>query len=112
MQHARTRLLDALLPTTSTTLSPQDIDSLVDTLVTSTQPFNARDIGQGPWQVVYTRGPLLWQVLTAPGRVVNAANEFSQAFDAQQGTLVNKGQLLGSWLYVTARGTYTVMVCT
>lgn len=112
IQDARTRLLNALLaPANTPSLPPKDIDTLVDILTTSTQPFNPRDIGEGPWQVLYSRGPLLWKALTAPGRVVNPTNEFSQAFDAQQGTVVNKGELFGERLYVTARGQFTVMVC-
>jgi len=32
-------------------------------------------IGGGPWVVVYTRGPLLWQQATAPGKVLNSGNQ-------------------------------------
>ena len=32
-------------------------------------------IGGGPWVVVYTRGPLLWQQATAPGRVLSSGNQ-------------------------------------
>jgi len=32
-------------------------------------------IGGGPWVVVYTRGPLLWQQATSPGKVLNSGNQ-------------------------------------
>jgi hypothetical protein len=60
-----------------------------------------------PLQVVYSRGPLLWQAYTSPGTVLTAKrNKASQDFGPVRRTVLNKGELLGSKLFVTAEGTY------
>ena len=116
-------------------------------------------IGGGPWVVVYTRGPLLWQQATAPGKILNFGNQVhssipvnaatalevlqsflptlsffchmlpvvgspaahhfslqntalqaSQEFDPAERTVINRAQLAGDRLFVTASGTYEPLV--
>lgn len=102
------RIRDALLDALRTTTPPPaaQLDALVDALVCDNQPFKPSDIGEGAWQVVYTRGPLLWRTLAPPGRLIDPLNEFSQAFDWQRGTLLNRGTLLGGAVALTAQGRY------
>jgi len=57
-------------------------------------------------QVVYSRGPLPWQQWTAPGWLVGASNKASQEFIPQGRRVINRGQVLGSAVLVTAEGTY------
>lgn len=82
------------------------VGELVDVLADSGLPFKESSIGGGPWVVVYTRGPLLWQATTSLGKLFNPNNEASQDFDPATRTVVNRGELLGKSLYVTAEGTY------
>ena len=49
------------------------VSAAVDDLMAAEVPFQEAELGGGPWSVVYTRGPLLWQGPLAPrgGRVVS-----------------------------------------
>lgn len=82
------------------------IPGLVDTLLSGGRPFEERRIGGGPWQVVWSRGPLLWQGWSAPGKLANFRNEASQDFDPVGRTVVNKAEVFGETFFVTADGTY------
>lgn len=135
---------------------------LVDVLLGSSLPFREQLLGGGPWQVVYSRGPLLWQGFTAAGnalskrRLGRSANKVveqasresfagyaavmhvkcceamhacehvppqhplnisvkkgscafpqaSQDYKPADRTVINRGEVLGSRVYVTASGTY------
>lgn len=85
------------------------ISQACDELMAAKVPFREGDLGGGPWQVVYTRGALLWQGLnTSPGgRVVNStSNQASQDFDPRTRRVVNRGELLGPAVVATAGGSY------
>ncbi|KAK9831087.1 hypothetical protein WJX74_003034 [Apatococcus lobatus] len=83
------------------------IDELIDILGNSKQPFTEASIGGGPWQVVYTKGPLLWQQLTSPGAGGKRVRQGgSQEFIPEGRRLVNFGSLLGGLASVSANGTY------
>lgn len=103
------RSRDSLLDAIRTHPPPAQLDALVDALATSTQPCPPQNIGDGPWQVVYTRGPLLWRTLAPPGRLLDPVNEFSQTFDWRRGTVTNRGTLLGGLISLTAEGRYSVL---
>ncbi|KAA6424660.1 MAG: hypothetical protein FRX49_05327, partial [Trebouxia sp. A1-2] len=122
---------------------------LVDVLLDSELPFKEASLGNGEWQVVYTRGALLWQQLTSPGQVKSTGRlsykskrkvlgvmhikciaysagilftqffmlvcaflmsvrhaQAGQAFNPLDRSVLNKGELLGSQVTVTAQGTY------
>lgn len=86
---------------------------LVDVLLDSELPFKEDALGDGEWQVVYTRGALLWQQLTSPGQVKPAGRlsfkskrKAGQDFSPSNRTVLNKGELLSSQVRVTAQGTY------
>ncbi|KAL0043528.1 hypothetical protein WJX79_007448 [Trebouxia sp. C0005] len=86
---------------------------LVDVLLDSELPFKEASLGNGEWQVVYTRGALLWQQLTSPGQVKSTGRlsykskrKAGQAFNPLDRSVLNKGELLGSQVTVTAQGTY------
>lgn len=142
-------------------LSPnrQALDAAVDTLVAGQVPFRESLLGGelsqvvlvaaasrrltaeaplagGPWQVVYTRGPLLWKQWTAPGKLAGSNNKVcvprgagavsdkyysqpslqaglpssvlqaSQAFEPRDRTVLNQGEIAGERFFVTAGGTY------
>ncbi|GAB4821735.1 hypothetical protein N2152v2_008781 [Parachlorella kessleri] len=87
-------------------LERKRVDVLVDQLMEAREPFNEALIGNGPWQVVYSRGPLPWQQWTAPGWLVGASNKASQEFIPQGRRVINRGQVLGNAVIVTAEGTY------
>jgi len=79
----------------------------VDTLLASPGPFDERKLGGGPWQVVYSRGTLLWQGWSAPGKVAKFENPASQNFDPEHRSAVNKAEVFGRNVFVTASGTYS-----
>ncbi|KAL3134719.1 hypothetical protein ABBQ32_007722 [Trebouxia sp. C0010 RCD-2024] len=86
---------------------------LVDVLLASELPFKESSLGGGEWQVVYTRGALLWQQLTAPGQVKSTGRlsykskrKAGQDFSPSDRLVLNKGELLGSHVVITASGTY------
>lgn len=86
---------------------------LVDILLDSELPFKEASLGNGEWQVVYTRGALLWQQLTSPGQVKSTGRlsykskrKAGQDFSPTDRLVLNKGELLGSQVTVTAQGTY------
>ena len=68
MDDARAELLE-LVRQGSTDLSRAG--ELVDVLLDSRLPFKEALIGGGPWEVVYSRGPLLWQGFTAAGNALS-----------------------------------------
>lgn len=89
------------------------ISEACDELMAACVPFREADLGGGPWQVVYTRGPLLWQLWqggtsgAARGRVARPdGNQASQDFDPSTRSVVNRGELLGTAVAVTASGSY------
>lgn len=88
--------------------APNAVSALVDELLEAGQgaAFKEQQLQGGPWVVVYTRGPLLWKAATSPGKLFNPKNEFSQDFDPTTRAVLNKGELLGQALFVTAAGTY------
>ena len=65
---ARAELLE-LVRQGSTDLSRAG--KLVDILLDSKLLFREAHLGGGPWEVVYTRGPLLWQGFTAAGNALS-----------------------------------------
>ena len=67
---ARQRLLEQL---SSERPDPAAVSGAVDELMVAAVPFREAQLGGGPWRVVYTRGPLLWQGPLAPrgGRVLS-----------------------------------------
>lgn len=69
-QAARQRLLQQL---SSERPDKAAISAAVDELMAAGVPFREAELGGGPWSVVFTRGPLLWQGPLAPrgGRVVS-----------------------------------------
>lgn len=69
---ARQRLLEQLSSERPDTAA---ISGAVDELMAAAVPFREAQLGGGPWRVVYTWGPLLWQGPLAPrgGRVVSPA---------------------------------------
>ena len=77
---ARAELLE-LVREGSTDLSRAG--ELVDILLDSKLPFREAQLGGGPFEVVYSRGALLWQGFTAAGnalskrRVARSANRVS-----------------------------------
>ncbi|KAK9830408.1 hypothetical protein WJX72_011601 [[Myrmecia] bisecta] len=84
---------------------------LVDELVATEVPFSEAQLGGGSWEVVYTRGALLWQQAISPGtsnqgKVTSSKNKASQDFVPGERRVINLGELLGKSLYVTAEGTY------
>lgn len=86
---------------------------LVDVLLDSELPFKEASLGGGEWQVVYTRGALLWQQLTSPGQIKSdgrlsyrSKRKAGQDFDPSERSVLNKGELLGSQVVVTAQGSY------
>ncbi|KAK9826161.1 hypothetical protein WJX81_002496 [Elliptochloris bilobata] len=85
---------------------------LVDALIAERVPFDESLLGGGPWQVVFSSGPLLWQAWTAlgdsltPRRIGRRTNKASQDFDPAQRSVVNRGEVLGAYVFVTASGTY------
>ncbi len=68
------------------------VSTAVDELMAAEVPFRGAELGGGPWSVVYTRGPLLWQGPLAPrgGRVVSPAG--SQVRQMERAVTV------GSWV--------------
>jgi hypothetical protein len=82
------------------------IPGLVDTLLSASRPFDERQIGGGPWQVVWSRGPLLWRGWTAPTGLARFKNEASQDFDPSSRTVVSSADVFGRTVFVTANGTY------
>jgi hypothetical protein len=83
------------------------VGELVDVLLESRQPFDEALLGGGPWQVVWTRGPLLWQAYTRPGQLLaSRQNRASQDLDPASRRVRNRGELLGAQLFVTADGSY------
>ncbi|KAL4428841.1 hypothetical protein ABPG77_005279 [Micractinium sp. CCAP 211/92] len=107
---ARRRLLEQL---SSQRPDTAVISEACDELMEAQVPFKEADLGGGPWQVVYTRGPLLWQLwqggtsAAARGRVAPAdGNQASQDFDPTNRRVVNRGELLGGSVRVTASGSY------
>ncbi len=68
MDDARAELLE-LVRQGSTDLSRAG--ELVDILLDSRLPFKEALIGGGPWEVVFSRGPLLWQGFTAAGNALS-----------------------------------------
>lgn len=83
-----------------------EVAGFVDTLLSTPSPFSEEKLGGGPWQVVYSRGPLLWQGWSAPGKVVNMKNVASQDFRPEDRTAVNKAEVFGGKVFVTASGSY------
>lgn len=83
-----------------------EVAGFVDTLLTTPSPFVEEKLGGGPWQVVYSRGQLLWQGWSAPGKIVNMKNVASQDFCPENRSAVNKAEIFGSNIYVTASGSY------
>lgn len=71
-QTARQRLLQQL---SSKRPDKAAISAAVDELMAAGALFREAELGGGPWSVVFTRGPLLWQGPLAPrgGRVVSPA---------------------------------------
>lgn len=69
-QAARQRLLQQLA---SARPDKAAVNAAVDELMAAGVSFREAELGGGPWSVVYTRGPLLWQGPLAPpgGRVVS-----------------------------------------
>lgn len=66
-------------------------------------------------QVVYTRGPLLWQGFTVLGNALNKrklaprSNAPSQEYSPADRTVINRATILGD-VSVEASGTYTPLV--
>lgn len=79
-----------------------EIFELIERLTSSTEPFKEELLGGGPWQVVYTSGPLLWQRITGGKRAAKASQEFIP--NGRQ--IINRGTFLGTRAEVTAQGTY------
>eukprot|EP00884_Botryococcus_braunii_P021585 jgi/Botrbrau1/810/Bobra.0352s0007.1 len=90
----------------------QKVDDLVDVLISNPVAFDAKMLGGGPWEVCYTRGALLWQQLTQAGQTARGRPKqlAYQDFDPSEGTVLNFGQLLGPQLYVTAEGTFVLLL--
>ncbi|KAL4451569.1 hypothetical protein ABPG75_007231 [Micractinium tetrahymenae] len=107
---ARRRLLEQL---SSERPDTAVVSEACDELMEACVPFKEADLGGGPWQVVYTRGPLLWQLwqggtnASARGRMADpGGNKASQNFDPSTRRVVNRGELLGPAVTVTASGSY------
>lgn len=83
-----------------------EVAGFVDTLLSTPSPFSEEKLGGGPWQVVYSRGRLLWKGWSAPGKVVNMKNAASQDFRPEDRTAVNKAEIFGSNVFVTVSGKY------
>ncbi|CAL8463803.1 g3337 [Coccomyxa elongata] len=90
----------------------QRVSALVDTLLESNLPFKEKLLGGGPWQVVYTRGPLLWQGFTVAGnalskhRIGRSKNKASQEYNPADRSVINRGEVLGDCVRVSACGSY------
>lgn len=86
----------------------QRIGEACDALIAAKVPFKEALLGGGPSQVVFTRGPLLWQLSTQSGSRVSSAtgNQAWQDFRPSSKEVVNYGELLGSSVFATASGSY------
>eukprot|EP00891_Asterochloris_glomerata_P002282 jgi/Astpho2/2282/Aster-x0524 len=91
----------------------------VDVLLESRLAFQEQSLGGGEWQVVYTRGRLLWQQITSPGRApavgrlsykskrkASRPRMAGQTFDPASRSALNRGDLIPGLLSVQASGTY------
>lgn len=87
---------------TSTTRST--VDKLVDQLIRehAGKPFTERQLGRGPWQVRYSRGPLAWKGWTGAKK----GNAASQEFITETKEIINTGEILGNWITVSASGRF------
>ena len=59
--------------------------------------------------MVYTQGAFLWQIYTAPGKLLSKkkSSKASQTFDPVTRSVLNSGEILGPSITVSATGKYS-----